>query len=123
MDIKAQLIKHKEIIMYLIFGVLTTAVDYISYAILLFAGLQYAISNIISISLSIIFAYVTNKLWVFDSQAQGFKENFIEFNKFIGTRLVSMAVNIFGLILLVELCRVDEYFAKAALAVIVVILN
>lgn len=123
MNIKELFIKHKEIIMYLIFGVLTTLVDYVSYALLLMLGMQYMLANVIAISLSILFAYVTNKLWVFDSQARGVKRNFIEFCNFIGTRLVSMAVNMMGLILFVELCCFDEYLAKAVLAVIVVVLN
>lgn len=109
--------------MYLIFGVLTTLVDYVSYAILLQIGVSYITSNAIAITISILFAYVTNKLWVFESQAKELKANFIEFNKFIGTRLFSMAVSMFGLILLVEICRVDEYIAKALLAVLVVVLN
>lgn len=123
MDFNALYIKHKEIILYLIFGVLTTLVDYVSYAVLLTIGIQYIASNAIAISLSIIFAYVTNKLWVFDSQAKGIKENLIEFSKFIGTRLFSMAVNMFGLILLVEICYMGEYLAKALLALIVIVLN
>ncbi len=123
MNLKTLYVKNKEIIMYLIFGVLTTLVDYVSYAILLQIGVSYITSNAIAITISILFAYVTNKLWVFESQAKELKANFIEFNKFIGTRLFSMAVSMFGLILLVEICRVDEYIAKALLAVLVVVLN
>lgn len=63
-------IKHKEIIMYLIFGVLTTIVSWGSYTV--FADcfkLSVFIANIFSWICAILFAYITNKIWVFESES------------------------------------------------------
>ena len=63
-------IKYKEVIMYLIFGVATTVVNWVAYSILMKGtGIPLAVSNAIAWLVSVIFAYVTNKLWVFESKS------------------------------------------------------
>ena len=65
--------KYKEIVNYLIFGVLTTLVNIITYAI--FAKLFHVdevVSNIVAQIISILFAYVTNKIYVFESKSTKF---------------------------------------------------
>ena len=59
----------KELIAYVFFGVLTTIVNFITY--FLFAsvfGINYLISNIIAWFVSVLFAYITNRIWVFESK-------------------------------------------------------
>ena len=60
--------KHKEIILYLIFGVATTAVSFIVYSLLVTAGLDMTVSNGIAWLAAVTFAFVTNKLFVFESK-------------------------------------------------------
>ncbi len=60
----------KELIAYVFFGVLTTIVNFITY--FLFAsvfGINYLISNIIAWFVSVLFAYITNRIWVFESKS------------------------------------------------------
>lgn len=68
---KAIIMKYKEIIMYLIFGVLTTAVNigvyFISAELL---HINYLISNGLAWFLSVLFAYLTNRKYVFESKSQ-----------------------------------------------------
>ena len=67
--IKELIIKYEEIIKYIIFGVLTTLVNYVSYAMLTrIFDLEIFISNLIAWLLSVIFAFITNKLIVFKSK-------------------------------------------------------
>ena len=72
--IKELFIKYKEIIMYLIFGVATTGVNWVVYSLLMKAVLVHApgsddvkmtVSNVIAWIAAVIFAFITNKLWVF----------------------------------------------------------
>ena len=66
---KELLMKYKEIIMYLIFGTLTTAVNIVVYY--LFSNIihiNYLFSNAVAWFLSVLFAYVTNRKYVFDSK-------------------------------------------------------
>lgn len=83
----------KEIIIYIIFGVLTTIVNIGSFYIMTsILHMNEDLSNFIAILLAILFAYITNRKWVFHTKAKGFKENFYEFLKFIAGRTVTMII-------------------------------
>lgn len=72
--LKALYEKYKDLIPYVIFGVLTTIVNYVSYW--LFAhplGCGTVFSTAVAWVLSVLFAYVTNRRWVFHSEAKGRK--------------------------------------------------
>lgn len=72
--------KNKEIIHYLIFGVLTTIVNFVVYFICAnLGGIDEIISNVISWLISVLFAYVTNKIFVFESKTNGITEIVKEF--------------------------------------------
>ena len=114
---------NKEIILYLIFGILTTAVGFGAYAIFLHMGLSILVANTISTFIAILFAYATNKIWVFETVAFSVIEVIREFAKFASTRLGSYAVDTLLLILLVEILSYDPMISKAFTSVIVVILN
>ena len=59
----------KELVLYIIFGVLTTIVNIVVYFFFTkLCGVNYIISNIIAWFLSVLFAYVTNRIWVFESE-------------------------------------------------------
>ena len=66
--------KYREMILYLIFGGLTTLVNIFSYFVLTDVGkIQYLVSTAIAWVLSVLFAYFTNRVWVFRSTASGAK--------------------------------------------------
>ena len=67
--VKELIEKHKELIKYLIIGVLTTVINYIVFVIATALKIDMHISNIIAWFVSVIFAYITNKLFVFESKA------------------------------------------------------
>lgn len=88
-------IKHKEIIMYLIFGVLTTIVSWGSYTV--FADcfkLSVFIANILSWLCAIIFAYITNKIWVFESKSFKPKDLAKEIVAFTASRGITGVIEI-----------------------------
>ena len=91
----------KEVISYIIFGVLTTLVNIIiSYLLKVLCHMEGNIASTIGIICSILFAYFTNRKWVFHSDAHTSKEKWIEFGKFILGRAFTMVVEIVGVFLL-----------------------
>ena len=115
---------NKEVILYIVFGVLTTLVNFVSFYILThFINLDENLSNVIAIILSVLFAYFTNRKLVFNSTAVTFKENLKEFYKFILGRLFTMILEIVGFYLLFNIMHIHELISKLFITVIVIILN
>ena len=81
------------------------------------------ISNVISIVLSILFAYVTNKLFVFHSKTNSFKELLYEMGKFIGARIATLVIEVGGVWLAVSVIGQDKMIGKLETQVLVVIGN
>ncbi len=114
---------NKDVMLYIVFGVLTTLVNLITFSILNgLLKIDGNIANLIAIPLSIIFAYFTNRKWVFHTDAKGFNENFNEFCKFIAGRAVTMFIEFFGCMLLFK-TPIPEFISKLGINVIIIILN
>lgn len=124
MMIKKLLEKYKEILMYLIFGVLTTLVSYIVYAIFYYKiGASALVSNIFSWIFSVTFAFITNKLFVFESKSFKLAKFFYEAASFYGCRLLSGVVETLFIWLTVDLLSLNSMFMKILISVFVVIVN
>lgn len=114
----------KEVIMYIIFGVLTTLVNLIISFVLAGAfKIDGSIASAIGIVTSILFAYFTNRRWVFNTQAKGLKENFNEFWKFIAGRAVTMIIEQGGVMIFYGVLGMAFVPVKLSLTIIVIILN
>ena len=128
----------KEIINYIIFGVLTTVVNFAVFWLFnrLLGKNYYLVSNIIAWIVAVAFAYITNKIWVFESKVTKPKALAKEIVEFFIARLLSLGVEEAGLLILVDLMKfkdlnfnlftftiTGELIAKVILAVVVVILN
>lgn len=113
----------KEVILYGVFGVLTTVVNLASFYVLTsIVHLEENISNIIAILLAVIFAYITNKDLVFHSDAKTAKEKLMQFIKFMSGRAVTMIIEWVGCLILF-LTPIPQMISKLAMTVIVIILN
>lgn len=116
--------KYRSIITYLVFGVLTTVVNYLVYYPLYnAAGLSAAISNSVSWAAAVVFAYFTNKLFVFESKTWEAKVALPEFLKFVGLRLASGVAETGLLLVFVDLLRFNGNIWKIITSILVVILN
>lgn len=114
----------KETILYIIFGVLTTIVNLISYYLFSnIISINYLISNTISWIISVLFAYITNKFYVFNSKDTSKDIIIKEFIKFVNCRLTSGIIEMILLFLLVDMLAVNDIISKLVIGVIVVILN
>lgn len=116
--------KYWDILIYLVFGVLTTLVDFLIYfPCYNLLHLPAAVSNVIAAAGAIIFAFLTNKPFVFHSHDWSIKTVGPELFKFVGTRIGSMLIQTGIIFLAVEVIRLDGNVMKIVTAVIVVILN
>lgn len=126
-DIMKTIIKkflNPETISYLFFGVLTTLVNYVSYFILSSQlKIDYKISTVISWILAVLFAYITNKIWVFKSTSFNSEILFKEITAFISARIVSGIFEFIWMIFTVEILKMNDLIAKLLANVFVVIMN
>lgn len=136
--------KYQEIIAFLFWGVMTTIVSWGSYSIftLLFReqgriinildlkmSMVVLLSNVLSWICAILFAFVTNKLWVFQSKSWKAEVFLPEFGKFCSARAFTGIFEIVGVPLLVGLGMSQTIFgiegmaAKVLVSILVVLLN
>lgn len=114
----------KEVIFYGIFGVLTTVVNIgLFYILNSIFKLEENLSNNIAIFAAVLFAYFTNRKLVFNSKANGFKEQLVEFCKFMLGRLFTMIIESLGFFALFNLLGIQELISKLSITIIVIILN
>ncbi len=115
---------NRETISYIIFGVLTTVVNYVvNYLCYYQAGLSTFISNIIAWVISVIFAFFVNKIFVFESRSWKPTALFREFYTFIAARLLSLAFEEVFMVVTVDYVHVENWIAKILSNVFVVIMN
>lgn len=123
--IKGLYLEYKEVINYLIFGVLAMIVNFVSYYIFAkMLNLDEVISSGLSWFCSVLFAYITNKLFVFESKTDTLKAFFIEMISFFLARIISGALCDVGTFaLMVKVFHINDIFSKIVTQVMVVIVN
>lgn len=113
----------KEVILYVVFGVLTTVVNLGAFYVLhQVFNWNDNVSNLIAILLAVLVAYATNKDLVFHSEAKTTKEKVEEFLKFIVGRAFTMIIEFLGGLVLFQTV-IPEMISKTLITVIVIILN
>ena len=124
-DIKDLYFEFKEIINYLVFGVLAMVVNFVSYYI--FArifNIDEVVSSGLSWFCSVLFAYITNKLFVFDSKTEGKKGLLKEAISFFLARIVSgILCDVGTFALMVKVLHINDIVSKVVTQVMVVIMN
>lgn len=116
--------KHYDILAYLFFGVLTTAVNYIVYLPCYnLLHLSASLSNVIAWAVAVAFAYLTNKPFVFKSHDWSAKTVIPELSKFVGSRVLSGALETAIIFVTVDLLSWNGNVMKLVTSVLVVILN
>lgn len=122
--IRALVEKYWDIVSYLFFGVCTTAVNYIIYLPCYnLLGMSATVSNMIAWVVAVVFAYLTNKPFVFRSNDWSAKTVIPELTKFVGCRVGSGAAETLILFLAVDLLGWNGNIWKLLTQIMVVILN
>lgn len=116
--------QHKGILLYLVFGVLTTAVNYIVYLPCFnYLGLSSALSNCIAWCVAVAFAFLTNKPVVFQSRDWSIKTLLPELSKFVSCRFATGLIETIALFVAVDLAHLDGNAIKVITSVAVIVLN
>lgn len=115
--------KHREVLLYLLFGGLTTVISIGSYGYLIYLGMEPLIANVISWILAVLFAYVTNSTWVFEARPQNLAERCRQILGFYGGRVATLLMEETILLLFVELLAWNAMLVKVAAQVLVVVAN
>lgn len=119
-EIKKIYDKNKEIINYVIVGVLTTLVSVGSYYLFRFIISNYVVLSIISWILAVSFAYIANRLFVFESKNEQVLEEII---KFVTCRLTTLGMEVVLMILFVSVFKINDMISKIILQVVILVLN
>lgn len=113
-----------EVGSYLFFGVLTTAVNYVSYyAFTRWIGIGVTPATVWAWVLSVLFAFVTNKLWVFHSRTDGLATLVRELSAFTAARIFSGLLDVAIMWLFVEKLGYPDMWIKIADNIVVVVIN
>ena len=116
--------KYKDVLSYLIFGVLTTAVNYLIYLpIYNICGVSASVSNMIAWVGAVIFAFLTNKPFVFHSHDWSAGTVVPELTKFVSCRLASGVLETAILLLTVDWLHWNGNVWKLVTQVMVIIVN
>ncbi|AXU28880.1 TPA: GtrA family protein [Clostridioides difficile] len=116
--------KHKETILYLFFGTLTTFVNIISYLFFTrVVSLNFIIANILAWILAVLFAYFTNKFFVFESKVIEIAFLFKEFLSFVSFRLFSGITEMLIMYIMIDLLFINDIIVKVFTNIIVIVLN
>lgn len=117
----SRLKKHRDVLLYLFFGALTTLISILSF-MLCDLVLHELVANLISWICAVSFAYVTNRKWVFKSQAKG-KEIPLEIASFFGGRLATLGLEEVLLLVFVTWLQWNGTLVKVLAQVVVLVLN
>lgn len=118
------MLNYKEQILYIIFGVLTTVLNFLVYIVFtrIFEA-NFLISNAVAWLSAVIFAFVTNKIYVFNSTDYNIGFIIKEFSEFTISRIFTGLLDIGLLYLFVSIIHMNDLISKIIIGVIITILN
>ncbi|WP_390409640.1 GtrA family protein [Lacticaseibacillus jixiensis] len=117
--------RHKlwDLFTYCFFGGLTTVVNIVVFAGATHVGISWPVANFLAWLLSVLFAFVTNKLWVFNSHTESFGALIWEFTKFVLARVLSLGIDYGFMFLFISVFGLSNMIAKLLTQVVIVIAN
>ena len=123
--VKKYYLKYKEIVNYLICGGLTTVLNFVAYMLFTrLIHLEEVTSSSLAWVVAVIFAYVVNKIFVFESKTKGFKDGFKEFVSFIGCRIISaITCDVGTFALMVKVLHINDVVSKIVTQIMVIVVN
>lgn len=122
--IRSLIAKYWDILTYLVFGVLTTVVNYLVYLpVYNLLGFSAALSNAIAWAAAVTFAYLTNKPFVFKSHDWSRQTVIPELTKFVSCRIASGGMETLILLIAVDILGWNGNIWKLLTQVMVVVLN
>ena len=122
--IRKLIFQYRHELLYLIFGALTTLVNFVVYlGATRLAGMGTTAANALAWLMAVLFAYLTNRTWVFESQATGAREIGAELLRFMAGRVATGLMDIAIMYVSVDLLGANDVVMKILSNVLVIILN
>ena len=120
--------KYQEIINYLIVGVLTTVVSIVTYFLFSLIldienNILFILANVLSWICAVIFAYITNKKFVFNTTTSNKKEEIKVFSMFVSSRITTLLIELAFMFITVKVILINDKIAKVIAQFIVIVLN
>ena len=116
--------KYKEILLYLFFGGLSFLVSIATYVWFnVGMGMNELLANIISWVITVLFAFLTNRIWVFQSPTNGIKDFLKQMVAFYSGRLITLVVEEIILLVFITWLKFDSVLIKVIAQIIVIVLN
>lgn len=116
--------KYKTLILYVFFGGLTTLINIVVYtAAYDYVGISNVESNILAWIISVVFAYITNKIWVFESKSAKLKVLFYEIAAFAGCRVATGVLDLAIMYVAVDVLILNSMIMKCVSNVVVIVAN
>ncbi len=115
--------RYREVLWYLFFGACTTLLNILTFLFARKIKIAVYPSNVIAWVVGVLFAFVTNKIFVFESKGKGFQKWLMESLSFFGFRLLSLAFDMGMMYVLIDVCQAPELFSKIVSNIVVIILN
>lgn len=112
-----------EISLYLVFGLMTTAIAVGGYGLLIWMGLHYFYATTLSWLAAVLFAFVTNRRYVFQSQAKTVNQISKEAMAFLMSRVGTWVFETVGLIFLIDGIGMGQMLPKYIMSVVVIVMN
>ena len=109
-----------ELLNYVVVGGLTTLVNFVVYFFCTHIQLHYLIANVIAWIFAVLFAYIANRKYVFKSEGNDQKAEFIQF---VSLRAVTLVVESLLLFVCIQLAAMNENIAKIFVSIVTVIGN
>ena len=122
-SIKEIFLKYKSIILYILFGILTTLVNIFVYFACSCLKFSTAASTLTAWIISVLFAYITNRKYVSDSKSQGVKSVFKEISNFFLSRFATGLLDLAVMLLFVDILNFNGMLIKVISNIVVIILN
>lgn len=120
--------KYQEIINYLIVGVLTTVVSIVTYFLFSLIldienNILFILANVLSWICAVVFAYITNKKFVFNTTTSNKKEEIKVFSMFVSSRITTLLIELVFMFITVKVILINDKIAKVIAQFIVIVLN
>ena len=112
--------KYKQPVLYIVFGIATTLVNFLAYFLLSKLSFGTAISTALAWFLSVIFAFFTNRKYVFNASKNGFLKQLMGF---FSMRIATGILDVFIMILFVDILEFNDLLIKLLSNILVIILN
>lgn len=112
--------KYKEPLLYIVFGIATTLVNFVTYFLLSKLDFSTAISTSLAWLLAVLFAFFTNRKYVFEASKNGFLKQLFGF---FSMRIATGVLDVLIMILLVDFLEFNDLLIKLLSNVLVIILN